>query len=78
MYTFDLTAEQMAVMQAKQAAMKTASYTELIDAKVIEFVDACRRDVGQSTDTEISKRLAGMTDNEKSALLAAMPTKLRR
>lgn len=74
-YTYILTRDQQAVMEAKQAAMKTVTYMELIDAKVIEFIDACARDVGRCTDTEINKRLAGMTATEKSALLATLPAK---
>ena len=74
-YQYTLTAEQDSVMVAKAAAMDNAAVSDLLDKKVIEYIDACRRDVGQSTDTEISKRLAGMTDNEKSALLATLPIK---
>lgn len=72
-YIYELTAAQQAVMDAKAVVMKQP-FSELIDQKVAEFIDACSRDVGLDVDTRLAKALAGKDAAEKEALIVQLDT----
>lgn len=76
MYTYELTAAQQVVMDAKAAQSSTKEKTEtvegLIDFKIAEFIAACARDVGQDLDTRLAKALAKQDAATKETLLSTL------
>lgn len=56
-YTYTLNVVQEAAMQAK-AAFAKSTVKELLDVKMLEYIDACARDVGADDLANVTKELA--------------------
>ena len=77
-YTYTLSTQQDAVMAAKVIAMtpkdgkNVPTVQSLIDQKVVEFLDACARDVHLDVDSKIAAKLATANASKKAAVLAEL------
>lgn len=56
-YTYKLSAEQEAVMDAK-ADLANETIAALLDARLVEYIEACARDVGADDLAKVTKELS--------------------
>ena len=77
-YTYTLSTQQQAVMDAKVIAMtpkdgkNAPTVQSLIDQKMVEFIEACSRDVHLDVDSKIADKLAKADAGKKAAVLAEL------